>query len=174
MTAGGYSPRGSRSSEAETPHEIPLNTPYSALPSKIAHVDGKRFMHGMRGRFCTSTTSDIRSRRGCNLHVPLNVRAALLGHRLRGARTDSPAEMRSRVATLTALKDGPQQLREAVTRLHVPLLSYGLSDGQNAPRIPAIQARVNAASDPERGWWSQRDLNPCFSSTATSPLIIAC
>jgi hypothetical protein len=62
-----------------------------------------------------------------NLGVPLEVRATLLGHRLRGSGTDQPG---GDVMTSRYPHGGygwNQQLRHAVTLLHTALLSYGLS-----------------------------------------------
>jgi len=64
--------------------------------------------------------------------VPLEVRAALLGHRLRGAPGDS---LGSEAMTARYSHGGygwNQQLRQAVTLLQTALLSYGLSYGQPA------------------------------------------
>ena len=66
-----------------------------------------------------------------------------------------------------------QQLREAVTRLQSALLSYGLSYGKDDRDADLSKKVVNAAPDVENRWWSQRDLNPCFSHTAASPFFIA-
>ena len=60
-----------------------------------------------------------------NLGVPLEVRATLLGHRLRGSGTD---QLGGEVMTSHYSHGGYgwiQQLRYAVTLLHSALLSYG-------------------------------------------------
>ena len=64
-------------------------------------------------------------------------------------------------------------LRHAVTLLHTTILSYGLSYGRSADDETSQRKVVNAANDGEKMWWSQRDLNPCFNPTTTSPLIYA-
>src|SRR5262249_39908053 len=101
-----------------------------------------------------------------NLGVPLEVRATLLGHRLPGGD----------IMTRHYSHGGygwNQQLREAVMRLQTALLSYGLSYG--IPTDEAItQPKVaNSRKDLGKGWWSQRDLNPCLNSTTPSPFIVA-
>jgi hypothetical protein len=88
--------------------------------------------------------------------------AALLGHRIRGDGSNALGE-----AMTSRYSHGGygwnQQLREAVTRLHSALLSYGLSYGQDVSDESSARKVVNAASDVENQWWSQRDLNPCLS-----------
>ncbi len=62
-----------------------------------------------------------------NLGVPLEVRATLLGHRLRGSGID---QLGGEAMTVQYSHGGPgwnQQLRQAVSLLHTALLSYGLS-----------------------------------------------
>jgi len=98
-----------------------------------------------------------------NLGVPLEVRAALLGHRLVSAGSDqlSGEAMTSRYSH--GGHGWNQQLREAVTRLQSALLSYGLSYGKDDRDADLSKKVVNAAPDVENRWWSQRDLNPCLS-----------
>ena len=71
-----------------------------------------------------------------NLGVPLEVRAALLGHRLRGAGMD---QLGGDVMTSRYSHGGygwNQQLRHAAILLHTALLSYGLSDGRLVEDAP--------------------------------------
>ena len=94
-----------------------------------------------------------------NLGVPLEVRAALLGHRLRGMGID---QLGGKSMTAAYSHDGygwNQQLRYAVNLLHKALLSYGrpIDDATLQPKV------ANSRRDEENGWWSQRDLNPCLS-----------
>jgi integrase len=170
----------SRSRLKQTPREIPLNpAAYEALRSEVVHVDGRIFrrwradafgtfwrrlsleakvhdlhFHDLRHTFTTWLQ---------NLGVPLEVRAALLGHRLVSATSDqlSGEAMTSRYSH--GGHGWNQQLRESVTRLYTALLSYGLSYGQNADDNSITRKVVNAAPDPGKSWWSQRDLNPCLS-----------
>ena len=59
-----------------------------------------------------------------------------------------------------------EQLRRAVTSLETAYptaLSYGLSyESARALVADAVNAQ-NAAKNLGKGWWSQRDLNPCLS-----------
>jgi len=169
----------SRSRLKQTPREIPL-TPaaYEALRSEIAHVDGRIFRRWSPDAFGTfwrrlSLEAKVRDLHFHdlrhtfttwlqNLGVPLEVRAALLGHRLHGAGSDQLGEsMTSRYSH--GGHGWNQQLREAVTRLHTALLSYGLSYGRDVLEESLTKKIVNAAPDAEKVWWSQRDLNPCLS-----------
>ena len=118
-----------------------------------AKVQGLHF-HDLRHSFTTWLQ---------NLGVPLEVRAALLGHRLRSTGSD----VLGGEAMTNRYSHGGfgwnQQLREAVTRLHIALLSYGLSDERDVRDAALSKKAVNAAPDVENWWWSQRDLNPCLS-----------
>jgi Phage integrase family len=118
-----------------------------------AKVQGLHF-HDLRHSFSTWLQ---------NLGVPLEVRAALLGHRLRSTGNDvlGGEAMTSRYSH--GGYGWNQQLREAVTRLHTALLSYGLSDGKGIREDSKMKKVINAAPDVEKSWWSQRDLNPCLS-----------
>ena len=98
-----------------------------------------------------------------NLGVPLEVRAALLGHRLRGMGSD-PLGGESMTAAYSHGGYGwNQQLREAVTRLQTALLSYGLSYGIPAEESRSLAKAANSLERREKSWWSQRDSNPCLS-----------
>jgi integrase len=169
-----------RSRLKQTPREIPLNpAAYEALRSEIAHVDGRIFRRWTADAFGTfwrrlSTEAkvgglhfhDLRHTFTTwlqNLGVPLEVRAALLGHRLRSAGNN---QLGSEAMTSLYSHGGygwNQQLREAVTLLHTALLSYGLSDRRSVRENSETKKVVNAAPDEGKEWWSQRDLNPCLS-----------
>ena len=95
-----------------------------------------------------------------NLGVPLEVRSALLGHRLR---SDS---LGSETMTMRYSHGGPgwnQQLRRAVTLLETTVLSDGLSYRQPSVELEIAHNAINSLEDQGKGWWSQRDLNPCLS-----------
>ena len=99
-----------------------------------------------------------------NLGVPLEVRATLLGHRLRGSGTD---QLGGEAMTSRYSHGGygwNQQLRYAVTLLHTALLSYGQSADDATPRLKV----ANASKDEGKMWWSQRDLNLCLSHQRAS------
>ena len=98
-----------------------------------------------------------------NLGVPLEVRAALLGHRLRGMGQDQLGGESMTAAYSHGGYGWNQQLRAAVSLLHNALLSYGLSYG-NRIEESADQVKVaNSLERREKSWWSQRDSNPCLS-----------
>jgi integrase len=170
----------SRSRLKQTPREIPLNpAAYEALRSEIAHVDGRIFrrwtpaafsifwrrlatdakvtdlhFHDLRHTFATWLQ---------NLGVPLEVRAALLGHRLRGMGND-PLGGESMTAAYSHGGFGwNQQLRAAVSLLHNALLSYGLSYGRPVEDATPQPKVANSRREEGKVWWSQRDLNPCLS-----------
>ena len=91
----------------------------------------------------------------------------LLGHRLQGSGTD---ELGGEVMTSRYSHGGygwNQQLRYAVTLLHTALLSYGRLSDESTSEVKV----ANSRKDEGKVGWSQRDLNPCFNATATSPLI---
>ena len=52
-----------------------------------------------------------------------------------------------------------QQLREAVTRLHTALLSYGIPVEEETAETKVANSRTFEG----KMWWSQRDSNPCLS-----------
>jgi hypothetical protein len=104
-----------------------------------------------------------------NLGVPLEVRAALLGHRLRNGGTDA---LGGDVMTSQYSHGGygwNQQLPHAVTLLHTALLSYGLSYGRLIDETTSEPKVANSRKDDGKVWWSQRDLNPRFNTISTSP-----
>ena len=170
----------SRSRLKQTPREIPLNSAaYAALRSEIVHVDGRIFrrwtpaafsvywqrlsaeakvadlhFHDLRHTFATWLQ---------NLGVPLEVRAALLGHRLRGLGNDQLGGESMTAAYSHGGYGWDQQLREAVTLLNTALLSYGLSYGKQTGEEIAQQKVANSLERREKVWWSQRDSNPCLS-----------
>ena len=169
-----------RSRLKQTPREIPL-TPaaYAALRGEIAHVDGsisrrwtpaafsvfwKRLVveakvvdlhfHDLRHTFATWLQ---------NLGVPLEVRAALLGHRLRGMGQDQLGGESMTAAYSHGGYGWNQQLRAAVSLLHNAILSYELSYGSPIEESAEHVRVANSRRDEGKVWWSQRDLNPCLS-----------
>ncbi len=169
-----------RSRLKQTPREIPLNpAAYEALRGPISHMDGRIFrrwtpaafsifwkrlateakvvdlhFHDLRHTFATWLQ---------NLGVPLEVRAALLGHRLRGLGQD-PLGGESMTAAYSHGGYGwNQQLRAAVSLLHNALLSYGLSYGISNEESRPLEKVANSLERREKVWWSQRDSNPCLS-----------
>ena len=170
----------SRSRLKQTPREIPLNpAAYLALRSDFVHVDGRIFRRWNAAAFSVFWRRLSREAKVTNLHfhdlrhtfatwlqnlgVPLEVRATLLGHRLRGTGAD---QLGGEVMTSRYSHGGygwNQQLRHAVTFLHTALLSYGLSYGQLADDTTPQLKVANAPKDEGKVWWSQRDLNPCLS-----------
>ncbi len=97
------------------------------------------------------------------LGVPLEVRAALLGHRLRGVGQDQLGGESMTAAYSHGGYGWNQQLREAVSRLHNALLSYGLSYGIPVEEATTEMKVANSRTDEGKVWWSQRDSNPCLS-----------
>ena len=178
-----------RSRLKQTPREIPLNhAAYEALRSDVAHVDGRIFRRWNAAAFCTFWRRLSHEAKVTDLHfhdlrhtfatwlqnlgVPLEVRATLLGHRLQGSGAD---QLGGEVMTSRYSHGGygwNQQLRYAVTLLHTALLSYGVSYGRPAEDTTPQRKVANTTNDKGNGWWSQRDLNPCFNPTTTSPLFI--
>ena len=59
------------------------------------------------------------------------------------------------------------EFREAVTQLDTTytkaVLSYGLSYERQTLPEPELRKVANSSEDQGKGWWSQRDLNPCLS-----------
>ena len=97
-----------------------------------------------------------------NLGVPLEVRAALLGHRLRSVGADA---LGGDAMTLQYSHGGHgwnQQLRHVVTLLHTALLSYGLSYERLSEQLTSQVKVANATRTEGISWWSQRDSNPCL------------
>jgi integrase len=169
-----------RSRLKQTPREIPL-TPaaYQALRSDFVHVDGRIFRRWNPAAFSTFWQRLSREAKVTDLHfhdlrhtfttwlqnlgVPLEVRAALLGHRIRGAGNES---LGGEVMTSQYSHGGygwNQQLRHAMTLLHTALLSYRLSYGRMSDEAISDVKVANSPSDKGKVWWSQRDLNPCLS-----------
>ncbi len=93
------------------------------------------------------------------LGVPLEVRAALLGHRLRGVGQDQLGGESMTAAYSHGGYGWNQQLREAVSRLHNALLSYGIPVEEATTEMKV----ANSRTDEGKVWWSQRDSNPCLS-----------
>jgi integrase len=169
-----------RSRLKQTPREIPL-TPaaYAALRGEIAHVDVRIFrrwspaafsifwrrvatdakvvdlhFHDLRHTFATWLQ---------NLGVPFEVRAALLGHRLRGVVNDQLGGDAMTAAYSHGGYGWNQQLRAAVSLLHKALVSYGLSYGTALEEVTGEKKVANSRKNEEKVWWSQRDSNPCLS-----------
>ena len=115
---------------------------------KAAKVQDLHF-HDLRHTFTTRLQ---------NLGVSLEIRSALLGHSTKAMMTSQYSH-------------GGQgwnlKLREAVTQLETtytaPVLSYGLSYEGSSLLRPELRKVANSAEDQRKGWWSQRDLNPCLS-----------
>jgi len=169
-----------RSRLKQTPREIPLTSAAcQALRSDFVHVDGRIFRRWNPAAFSTFWQRLSREAKVTDLHfhdlrhtfatwlqnlgVPLEVRATLLGHRLRGSVTD---QLGGEVMTSRYSHGGHGwnlQLRQAVTLLHTALLSYGLSYGRSTEDATLQLKVANAAKDERKVWWSQRDLNPCLS-----------
>ena len=98
-----------------------------------------------------------------NLGVTLEVRATLLRHRLRRTGHDQLGGESMTAAYSHGGYGWNQQLREAVTRLHHALLSYGLSYGTALGEATEDLKVANSRTDEGKVWWSQRDSNPCLS-----------
>jgi len=98
-----------------------------------------------------------------NLGVPLEVRAALLGHRLREVVNDQLGGDAMTAAYSHGGYGWNQQLRHAVSLLHKALVSYGLSYGTVLEDLTGERKVANSRKNEEKVWWSQRDSNPCLS-----------
>ena len=166
-----------RSALKGTPRELPLNRiALAALKSEIAPSDGLIFPRRTsdalnkawsrmckRGRVCDLHFHDLRHTFTTllqNLGVPLEVRSALLGHRLRSDALGSEA-MTTRYSH--GGQGWNQQLRHAVTHLEAAILSYGLSYEPFSDESALVVKTETSLKDQARGWWSQRDLNPCLN-----------
>ena len=138
-----------RSALKGTPTELPLNrVAVAALKSDVACINGAIFHNRTsdalnkawsrlckRGKVQDLHFHDLRhtfATRLQNLGVPLEVRSALLGHRLR---SDS---LGNETMTMRYSHGGHgwnQQLRRAVTLLETTVLSYGLSYRQPSVEV---------------------------------------
>ena len=167
-----------RSRLKQTPREIPLNpAAYQALRSDFVHVDGRIFRRWNAAAFSSFWQRLSREAKVTDLHfhdlrhtfatwlqnlgVPLEVRATLLGHRLRCSGTD---HLSGEVMTSHYSHGGygwNQQHRQAVTLLHSALLSDGRPVDED--EITSELKVANSLSNEGKVWWSQRDLNPCLS-----------
>ncbi len=163
-----------------TPTEIPLNRiAAAALKADVPSIDDRIFTQwtnaGALGkawqRICQRAKvqdlhfHDLRhtfATRLQNLGVSLEIRATLLGHRIRGFGGEE-------AITARYSHGGPgwnEQLRRAVTSLETAYptaLSYGLSYESGKALVADPVNAPNAAKNLGKGWWSQRDLNPCLS-----------
>ena len=167
-----------------TPREMPLNRiAVHAIKEDVPSVDDRLFRRwtpeGLTvyfGRLCKRAKiqdlhfHDLRhtfATRLQNLGVSLEIRSALLGHKVRGSGIES---FGSEAMTSRYSHGGygwNQELRRAVTLLETAYaglnLSYGLSyEGQMEEGTRAVKV-VNSREDQENKWWSQRDSNPCLS-----------
>jgi integrase len=158
-----------------TPRELPLNhLAYRALRPEVAAIEGPIFANWSADAFghqwhrtCKAAKvqdlhfHDLRhtfTTRLQNLGVSLEIRSALLGHSTKAMMTSQYSH-------------GGQgwnlKLREAVTQLETtyttPILSYGVSYEGSSLLRPELRKVANSAEDQGKGWWSQRDLNPCLS-----------
>jgi len=169
-----------RSKLKQTPREIPLNpAAYAALHGAIPHVDGRIFRRWTPAAFSIFWKRLAKEAKVVDLHfhdlrhtfatwlqnlgVPLEVRAALLGHRLRGMGHDQLGGQSMTAAYSHGGYGWNQQLRAAVSQLHTALLSYGLSYGILTEEATAQVKVANSRQDQGKVWWSQRDSNPCLS-----------
>jgi len=120
-----------------------------------AKVQELRF-HDLRHSFTTRLQ---------NLGVGLELRAALLGHRIRSQHGD---RLGGQAMTSVYSHGGAgwnAELRRAVTLLeqaYPPTLSYGLSDGMFREIVAQAVKAPNILKRREKSWWSQRDSNPCL------------
>ncbi len=170
-----------RSRLKNTPRELPLNrVAFEALRADVPTIEDRIFKRwngaslGVYwGRICRRAKvqdlhfHDLRhtfATRLQNLGISLEVRAALLGHRIRGLGGDL---MGSEMMTSAYSHGGAgwnNELRKAVGLLEK---AYALSYGLSYETFQAIVAK--AVNDPKsliregEVWWSQRDSNPCLS-----------
>ncbi|BFU94320.1 MAG: hypothetical protein NTNFB02_10420 [Nitrospira sp.] len=171
-----------------TPKELPLNTAAAqalldARRHKQADIAGRLF-----SRWESAATMGTYFRRLCqhaaitdlhfhdlrhvfttrlqNLGVGLEVRAALLGHRLRSQQGDL---LGGQVITSAYSHGGVgwnAELRRAVSLLehaYPAELSDGMSYGTFREIVAQAVNAPNILNPSEKKWWSQRDSNPCLS-----------
>ncbi len=158
-----------------TPRELPLNeSAYRALTPQIASIEGPisanwsadAFGHQWHRTCKAAKVQDLHfhdlrhtfTTRLQNLGVSLEVRSALLGHSTKAMMTSQYSH---------GGHGWNLKLREAVMQLETtyiePVLSYGLSYGPSTLTQPEAKRVANLSEDQGKGWWSQRDLNPCLS-----------
>ena len=167
-----------------TPREIPLNRiALHALKEDVPCLEDRLFRRWSPealtvyfGRLCKRAKvqdlhfHDLRhtfATRLQNLGVSLEIRSALLGHKVRG----SGSEGFGGEAMTSRYSHGGygwnQQLRRAVALLETAYaglnLSYGLSYERQLEEGAQAVKVVNSREHQEKEWWSQRDSNPCLS-----------
>ncbi len=158
-----------------TPRELPLNhLAYRALRLEVASIDGPIFSSWSADAFqhqwhrtCKAAKvqdlhfHDLRhtfATRLQNLGVSLEVRSSLLGHSTKAMMTSHYSH--GGHGWNMKLRDAVMQLETTYTTPH---LSYNLS--YEGPAREQVEDRkvANLSEDLGKGWWSQRDLNPCLS-----------
>jgi len=133
---------------------VPQRSVIEILGYRISVLFADLHFHDLRHTFATWLQ---------NLGVPLEVRATLLGYRLRGSGTD---QLGGEVMASRYSHGGygwNQQLRQAVTLLHTALLSAGLSARQSSDEKTSELKVANSRRNEGKVWWSQRDLNAYLS-----------
>jgi integrase-like protein len=164
-----------------TPREIPLNRiAVQALRSEILTVDDQIFRRWTQaaltywGRLCKrAKIQDLRfhdlrhsiATRLQNLGIGLEIRSALLGHKVRGLGGDFGSEaMTSRYSH--GGHGWNQELRRAATLLESAYsgstLSYRPSYEGSGDDATTDRKVANTKEDQRKAWWSQRDSNPCL------------
>ena len=132
-------------------------TVYFGRLCKRAKVQDLHF-HDLRHTFATRLQ---------NLGISIEIRSALLGHKVRGSGSDpfGGEAMTSRYSH--GGYGWNQALRRAVTLLETAYaglnLSYGLSYEGQQDEANIQQKVANAREEQRNEWWSQRDSNPCLS-----------
>jgi integrase len=158
-----------------TPRELPLNhLAYRALRPEVAAIEGPIFANWSADAFghqwhrtCKAAKvqdlhfHDLRhtfTTRLQNLGISLEIRSALLGHSTKAMMTSQYSH--GGHGWNLKLRDAVTQLETTYTK---PVLSYGLSYERSTLPQPELKKVANSSEDQGKGWWSQRDLNPCLS-----------
>jgi integrase len=167
-----------------TPREIPLNRiALHALKEDVPSLEDRLFQRWRSesltvyfGRLCKRAKvhdlhfHDLRhtfATRLQNLGVSLEIRSALLGHKVRGSGTEpfGGEAMTSRYSH--GGYGWNQELRRAVTLLETSYAVLNLSNScPMADETGKTSRSANVANSREglgKEWWSQRDSNPCLS-----------
>ena len=152
-----------------------LSTPPRSLTAKfhidIAPIDGPIFHHWSADAFGHQWQRACKAARVQNFHfhdlrhtfatklqnlgVSWEIRSALLGHSTKAVMTSQYSH---------GGHGWNLKLREAVSLLETTYtLSYNVSYDILPSNQPTEKKVVNLSSDKGKGWWSQRDLNPCLS-----------
>jgi hypothetical protein len=173
-----------RSRLKRTPREIPLNRiALHALKEAVPSLEDRLFRRWSPealtvyfGRLCKRAKvqdlhfHDLRhtfATRLQNLGVSIEIRSALLGHKVRGSGTEpfGGEAMTSRYSH--GGYGWNQELRRAVTLLETAYaglnLSYGLPYEGQEEHANIEKKVVNSKEEKGNKWWSQRDSNPCLS-----------